>query len=273
VSKKALTLSIVIPVYNEEDHLRACLDSIAAQTVRPFEVIVVDNNSTDGSVAVARTYGFVRLLHESKQGIVHARTAGFNAVRGTLIGRLDADTVLDVDWVARVLAAYSKSQDFALTGSGYFYNVPIPAFNGWLLSQLAYRVNRLIVGHYITWGSNMVVPVALWRRVKPMLCTREDIHEDLDIAIHLHKAGYRITYDTELQVGVEMKRVYTDQQSLKKNLNLWPDTLRAHGFKRYWFGSVGAWLLYNLRSIVIVSRHLLWPVRQERYGLGEEIDY
>ena len=52
-NEKKLTLSIVIPVFNEQDHLKACLSAIAAQTVIPDEVLVVDNNSTDSSAAIA----------------------------------------------------------------------------------------------------------------------------------------------------------------------------------------------------------------------------
>src|SRR5687767_1835934 len=95
-----LRVSLVIPAYNEESHLRACLDAVAAQTVRPFEVIVVDNNSTDTTVAIARSYSFVAVMHESQQGIVYARNAGFNAARGDIIARIDADTHLSPNWIA-----------------------------------------------------------------------------------------------------------------------------------------------------------------------------
>ena len=54
MAQKALTLSIVIPVFNEERYIKACLDSIAAQTVKLDEVIVVDNNSTDKTVLIAK---------------------------------------------------------------------------------------------------------------------------------------------------------------------------------------------------------------------------
>lgn len=253
--ENSLTLTIVIPVYNEQDHLVNCLESIARQTVLPDEVIVVDNNSTDRTVEMAKRYDFVRVVTAQKQGVAYARDAGFDAAASALIGRLDADTVLPENWVEDVLAAYSQHQDFALTGGGYFYNVPCARFNGWLTSQMVYRLNRFIMGHYVLWGSNMVVPKALWNKVRTTACTkRDDLHEDLDLAIHLHRAGVPITYDQDLRVGVEMKRVYnTDSLVHKRRMMMWPNTLYAHGFKRAWLGTAGAYFLYQGRFFVRFS--------------------
>ncbi len=241
MAKSALRLSLVIPVYNEEHHIKRCLDSIAAQTVLPDEVIVVDNNSTDRSIELARTYPFVRVVKEHKQGIYYARTAGFNAARHDIIGRIDADTVLPVGWVAYVLKFYSAEDhaDTALTGGGYFYNIRLPKFNGWLLSQIAYRNNRLILGHYILWGSNMAMLRRQWQAIRNELCERDDIHEDLDLAIHLHRAGYKIAYREHLRVGVKLKRVWENRWSQKKHMARWPATLRVHGRKLWWLGSLG----------------------------------
>lgn len=246
MTKKALTVSIIIPAYNEERHLKACLDSLARQTVMPLEVIVVDNNSTDKSAAIAGRYPFVRLVTESQQGIVYARTRGFNAARGDIIGRTDADTILPPDWVERVVAYYSKKEHLghAYTGGCYFYNIRLPHFWGWIEGQIAFRLNRLLLGHYITFGSNMALPRKLWRQVKADTCARTDIHEDLDLAIHLHRQGVPITYNETLQVGMKMRRVRSERDQLMANLMLWPQTLRVHGLWTWVFGWIGAILVY-----------------------------
>jgi glycosyltransferase involved in cell wall biosynthesis len=100
--RKALSLSIVIPVYNEQSHLKACLDSIAKQEDYPDEVIVVDNNSTDKTCDIAKSYPFVKLAREKKQGVLSARTKGFNLAKSDFIGRIDADTVLPPTWIKDV---------------------------------------------------------------------------------------------------------------------------------------------------------------------------
>jgi len=239
--KKALTLSIVIPVYNEQRHLKACLDAIAAQTVKPDEVIVVDNNSTDKSVEITQSYPFVKLLHEKKQGVVFARDKGFNAAKSDIIGRIDGDTRLPKDWVKRVIDFYQNPahSGHALTGGGYFYNVRMPRYNGWVLSQMAFRMNRFLIGHYILWGSNMAFTKEMWTKVKNKVCHDNYIHEDLDLAIHLHRIGYQVNYEAYLRVGVYMKRLWEDKDKQQEHLERWPKTLHSHNFRLWWMSILG----------------------------------
>ena len=248
-------MTIVIPAYNEERFMKACLDSIAAQTEAPDEVIVVDNNSRDNTAIIARSYPFVRLIAEKDQGIVLARNTGFNAATSDIIGRIDADTVLPKNWAARVKRFYAsdKHQQTALSGGGYFYNIRLPKFNGWIQGQLAYRVNRFIVGHYVLWGSNMALPTALWREVqrRSPTCLRQDIHEDLDLSFHLHSIGATITYRESLRVGVHLKRVYTNRRSLRKHMRLWPQTLKVHHYRLWWIGIIGNWFLWYVMQPLV----------------------
>lgn len=259
MSRKSLTLTIVIPVYNEQRHLGACLEAIAQQTVAPNAVLVVDNNSTDKSLAVAKGYSFVKILHEKRQGVVFARDTGFNAVKTELIGRIDADTILPHDWVARVQAFYASSANhqLALTGGGYFYNIRWPRFNGWVQSQLAYRWNRLIIGHYIVWGSNMALPTTTWQQAKLHACQDNALHEDMDLAIHLHRQGFEVHYDPTLRVGVYLKQLWENRQQQAEHLSRWPVTLRKHGYRMWWLGIIGNWLLlYILQPFVMMQEYI-----------------
>jgi len=252
-SDKKLKLSLVIPVYNEENHLKACLDSIAAQTVLPDEVIVVDNNSSDKSMKIVKAYPFVKVVREKKQGIVHARNTGFNAAALDLIGRIDADTILPANWVHYVKDFFADKEhaNHALTGGAYFYNIRTPRLNGWFQSQLAYRANRLVSGHYILWGSNMALPRKLWKEVKVHTCTDKNIHEDMDLAIHWHRLGYQITYRQNLKVGVKLKRVFTQRSDLHAHMARWPRTLKQHGYKLWWMGTIGNLFLWYIAQPVI----------------------
>jgi glycosyltransferase involved in cell wall biosynthesis len=253
---KPLTLSLVIPVYNEERHLKACLEAIKRQSVRPFEVIVVDNNSTDASMTIAAHYRFVTVVKEKKQGIVFARNAGFNAAHGDIIGRIDADSIIPPHWAERVLKFYENPahHNEALTGGGYFYNIRTRRFNSWLLSQLAFRMNRFIVGFYILWGSNMAFPRVQWQKVRSSVCHDDFIHEDLDLAIHLHQLGYKITYSARLRVGVYLKRVWENREQQNKHLMRWPKTLKKHHYRRWWLSISGNILLkYVIQPYVVIA--------------------
>ncbi|MES2971260.1 MAG: glycosyltransferase family A protein [Patescibacteria group bacterium] len=250
--QKTLTLSIVIPAFNEEKHLKACLDAIAKQTSPPDEVIVVDNNSTDRTVEIAKTYEFVTIIQEPKQGIVFARDSGFNAAKCDLIGRIDADSLLFPGWVHYVKRFYSEEhhKDHALTGGGIIYNLRFPRFAGWVQGQIAFRINRLLLGHYILFGTNMVIPKHLWDETKTLVCHYLDQHEDLDLAIHVNSLGYPITYRESLRVGLKVRRVRSNRRELLENMMWWPHTLKRHGRWTWVFGWLGAVLLYALSPII-----------------------
>jgi glycosyltransferase involved in cell wall biosynthesis len=244
-------ISLIIPAYNEERYLGACLDEVARQTVMPDEVIVVDNNSTDATAAIAQRYPFVTLLQESAQGIVYARNRGFEAASGDILARTDADVVLPETWVERVGDFYAdpKHAEWGLSGNGRPNNLPFSRILGWLQGQIAFRTNRWLLGHYIFFGSNMALPRSGWQQVRAAVCLRTDIHEDLDLAIHFHRAGGTISYQETLQVVGRAARVTTDRDQLLDNLMLWPRTLRAHHIPTWVFGWLGAVLLYGLSPL------------------------
>jgi len=240
-------ISLIIPAYNEERYLARCLDAVAAQTVRPYEVIVVDNNSSDRTAEIARRYPFVTLLSETQQGRVFARNAGFDAATGTVLARIDADAVLPPQWTERVAAYYAKpgSQRHAWTGGALFYNVRFPHVVSFIYDLLVFSFNRLLAGHPTLWGSNMALPRSLWQDVRGDVCLRNDVHEDLDLAIHLHRRGYGIHYQHRAKVHVQLRRVRSSRHELWAYLQMWPRTLRLHGLRTWvicWlFGDV---LLY-----------------------------
>ena len=264
--KKPLALTIVIPAYNEAGIIGDCLDQIAAQTIKPNAVVIVDNNSTDETAKIAKSYKFVRMIKEPVQGIVQARNAGFEAVKEGIIARIDADTILPNDWVETVLEYYSLDQNLrtVITGRGYFTNVAFPSSKFWLfMSNLfVFRLNRFIAGHFILWGSNMALPVKLWKDVKSETCLLDNIHEDLDLAIHLNSRGTKIVYKSDLIVGVEMKRVFSNWRAVYGNLMWWPRTFRVHGSKRWVVGAVGAYFLLLMSIILIITNKPIFYLRE-----------
>lgn len=88
-------ISIIIPVYNVEQYLRQCLDSIVQQSFTNYEVILVDDGSSDGSPAIcdeyAERYSQVKTVHKTNGGVSSARNAGLDIAKGTWIWFVDAD--------------------------------------------------------------------------------------------------------------------------------------------------------------------------------------
>jgi glycosyltransferase involved in cell wall biosynthesis len=85
-------ISVVIPTFNREHCVRQSLDSVLAQTFKDFEVIVVDDGSTDGTVEVLKSYGDkIRLIGQSNAGAGAARNTGIRAAQGKYVAFLDSD--------------------------------------------------------------------------------------------------------------------------------------------------------------------------------------
>jgi len=202
-------ISIIIPAYNEERYLGRCLDAIAAQIEKPYEVVVIDNGSADKTAEVAGQYSFVTVLSEPKKGRVFARNKGFMGATGELLARIDADAILPADWTQQVASYYTSPTALktAWTSGPHFYNVRFPRTVSRIYSMLVFGANRFFAGHPTLWGSNMVLPKEIWRKVSDQVCLRNDIHEDLDLAIHVHRAGYQIVHKKQPTVRVQLRRV------------------------------------------------------------------
>lgn len=94
-----IDISVIVPVYNAVLHLRELLESLAAQTLRSLEIVVVDDGSTDGSAELIRDFAGtdarVRVITRVNGGVSAARNTGLQAARGRWLAFADAD-----DWVA-----------------------------------------------------------------------------------------------------------------------------------------------------------------------------
>ncbi len=100
--KKRPEISVIVPVYNVAPYLSACLDSVLAQTLRDFELILVDDGSTDGSREIAKEYEAkderVRLfLHRWNHGVTAAHNLGLEVSRGKYVVFVDSDDIVVPD--------------------------------------------------------------------------------------------------------------------------------------------------------------------------------
>ena len=101
-------LTLVVPIYNMEKYLARCVDSLLSQTCRDFEVVLVDDGSTDSSGALCDSYAarypeLVRVIHKPNGGLSSARNAGIDAARGEWIVFPDPDDWVEPDYVEAFL--------------------------------------------------------------------------------------------------------------------------------------------------------------------------
>lgn len=95
-------VSVIIPVYNVEAFLPRCLDSIVGQSLRQIEIICVDDESPDNSIAILRDYAArdsrIRIISQQNKRQGGARNTGFDAATGEFVAFIDSDDWLDVDY-------------------------------------------------------------------------------------------------------------------------------------------------------------------------------
>jgi O-antigen biosynthesis protein len=109
--------SIIIITHNQFEYTRLCLESVRSRTVEPFELIVVDNASSDGTVESLRSQGDVRLVHnEANRGFPAAVNQGIAEARGEHILLLNNDVVVTTGWLGRMLDALFSDPKIGMAG-------------------------------------------------------------------------------------------------------------------------------------------------------------
>lgn len=102
-----MTISVVIPTYNEEKRIADCLQAIKDGSLQPLEIIVADGMSKDKTVEIAKEYGAVVVTNE-KRHAAGGRNAGIAAAKGDIIAFIDGDCIADRDWLKEIDKAFSE---------------------------------------------------------------------------------------------------------------------------------------------------------------------
>ncbi|KFI57311.1 glycosyltransferase [Bifidobacterium cuniculi] len=114
-------ISVIIPLYNQERYIQDCLASLAAQTMDDFEVIIVDDGSTDSSAELAADFAAqdsrFTLMRQANAGVSTARNRGLDQATGQWVCFVDPDDSVDKDYLATLLAASAEQQDIDIVMS------------------------------------------------------------------------------------------------------------------------------------------------------------
>lgn len=131
---KTPLFSIIVPLFNKEPYLEACLESIKNQTEQSWECIVIDDGSTDNSVSIARKFekndARFKVLRQKNAGPSVARNYGIRESRGELLHFMDADDYYPIlDTLKLINDAYSKDKPMAISGNILIYNTASDTVN------------------------------------------------------------------------------------------------------------------------------------------------
>lgn len=210
-----MQLSFVIPAYNEESYIDDCLDSIEREMLGKeisYEIIVVNNASTDHTGTVVKRHPNIMLVREPQKGLSRARQRGFEVSQGALIANVDADTRLPPGWIDTVLAAFTKNKKLvALSGPHVFYDVTkadsflIHLFYYATFFTYLWHRNILRVSSVIQ-GGNFVVRRAALEQIGGYNTDFEFYGEDADLAKRLFKVG-RVDFTFKLPIYASGRRL------------------------------------------------------------------
>ncbi len=200
----------MLPVFNEEAYLKQCLESLTSQTIKPYEIIVVDNNSTDASVTITRSFKEVTVLKEKLQGITPARNTGFNAARGDIIARCDADSILPPNWIEKIQKNFSEHKKIdALVGLNTSYDLPVKNVKS--INKAFVMLMKAITGHFPLYGPSMALTKKMWLMVRESICLDDKlVHEDIDLGMHIYDAGGVIVFDSTFVASFSGRRIKKD---------------------------------------------------------------
>lgn len=114
-------LTVIMPVYNGEEYLRPAIDSVLAQTFTDFELIIMNDGSTDASREILETYHDkrIRLVHQKNRGLVGTLNRAIGLAQGEYIARHDCDDVSRRDRFELQVQYLNEHQDVGLLGSSY----------------------------------------------------------------------------------------------------------------------------------------------------------
>lgn len=208
-----MKVSAVVITYNEEKYIKNCLESLTSQIEKADEIILVDNNSTDRTVEIAKQFPEVRIVKEEKQGMIYARNKGFDSAKYELIVRCDADTRVSKDWVKNIKAHFEKEKVDALSGPIAFYEFPKTGMQK-IITNIYNDGAILIYQHRILDGPNMSLTKEIWGKVRDKVCLIDkDVHEDADLAMHIIKAGGKVKYFKDVVVVASGRRLIHNPSS------------------------------------------------------------
>lgn len=207
MTKRKNTIAVVVPAHNEANHIGACIESLLNQSIKINKIIVISNNSSDGTSEVVRKYPGVCLIETSRKGLINARDIGFDFARSDILVRINADVVCDQYWAEKILESFFDESVMAVAGVASSISLPVrPYIFTTFWSRIYLYFAEAYFGIPILWGANMALRKTAWELIKSDVCRVDsDVHEDQDISIHLAHHRLRVVLNNKAIVKtVEM---------------------------------------------------------------------
>jgi peptidoglycan/xylan/chitin deacetylase (PgdA/CDA1 family)/GT2 family glycosyltransferase len=193
-SKEASFVSVVIPAHNEDNYLLQCLKSIENQDYAgEYEVIVVDNSSTDNTAQIARDWG-AKVVYEGKRSPACARQRGAEVAKGKIIAFIDADTQAPAHWLSTIVWRFLCEPETVVISGPYVYydagKIARIASYGNFISIIIDQLFRKVLNKgSAVWGCNFAVRRSALLAVGGFDTSIRFYGEEYELSLRLKKAG------------------------------------------------------------------------------------
>jgi glycosyltransferase involved in cell wall biosynthesis len=205
-----MKVSLVIPAHNEEKLLGYCLNCVVKNKEEDsnsfYEIIVVDNASTDSTAAVAKTFNGVKVVYEAEKGIMFARQKGFVESTGDIIAYVDADTRMPEDWLKKVIKIFEENSDLVCVSGPYAYYDLNRLQNLFIWSMFGIaRVFYYVFGHVVI-GGNFAMRRETLEKMNGMDTKIAFYGDDSNIGRRAHLFG-KVIFDSNLVMPTSGRRL------------------------------------------------------------------
>ena len=278
-----MTVSIVVPVYNTAEYLPACLDSILAQSFTDFELILVDDGSTDDSLRICEAYAFrdarIRVFHQQNAGVSAARNLGVEQAQGDWLCYVDSDDVVLPAYLQDMLEA-ADAEDCLVMG-----NISDSRMKGLITSDVVLEgeaMVRYMLSHNIL---NLSGPVAkLYNRatlVNYGIRFPQDIHYGEDLLYflqylnHIGRVAFRQSelYQVTMREGSLSRGYYPFEseyacfETCLSEMTTFASRLPLSDAEKtavVWRNRTAQFFLHSVKSIYALSNAYVWSEQMRR---------
>lgn len=148
-SRTMVKVSVIIPVYNLENHLADCLDSILCQSLSDIEVICVDDGSEDDSLSILNKYAEndfrIKVISQKNKGVSVARNSGLDIANGKYVSFIDGDDTIDINFLMKLFEII-ETYEVDVVYSKLFFQESFLEFSGVINKE---KINNLLLPFFI----------------------------------------------------------------------------------------------------------------------------
>ena len=168
-----MTFSIIVPFLNEEKYIEECIVSLLAQDFpkSEYEIIFIDNGSTDNSVSIVKKFSAVKLLKMERRNVYAARNMGIETAAGHIIAFTDADCVVSGDWLRHIYRGMEDADTLIALGDVSFSrksSFALKMFQDCQNARTEYAINRLSRRKYYAYTNNMAIRTSVFEKFGPL---------------------------------------------------------------------------------------------------------